>query len=103
MPSSSSRTWTSLIALLALLALIMFPATTHALSLADVAAYGHPAPPAKAAVESSKIAERRSFALKKANKSRTFHGGVKQPREVQLKRRTGRGVRRLVVGDDGHY
>lgn len=93
----------SLIAVLALLIFTIFPSNTQALSLADVAAYGVArAPPAKGAVE-SRMAKGRSFAVKGGGKGKSLHGGKRVASEVQMRRRTGKGVRRLVVGEDGHY
>lgn len=100
---STSQTWLSLFAVLAVLVLTILPSPVNALSLSDLAP-GHLKPivgaPQRRAESSSK--PDRSFAIKNGGKGRIGHA-KRATKDVQMRRRSGKGVRRLVVGEDGHY
>ncbi|ORY74084.1 hypothetical protein BCR35DRAFT_306887 [Leucosporidium creatinivorum] len=101
---STSQTWLSLFAVLLVLALTILPSPTNALSLSDLTHGGHLKPivgaPQRRAESSPK--PDRSFAIKRGGKGRNGHA-KRLTKEVQMRRRSGKGVRRLVVGEDGHY
>jgi hypothetical protein len=102
---STSHTWLSFFGVLLVLALTILPSPVNALSLSDLTHGGHLKPivgaaPQRRAEASSK--PDRSFAIKRGGKGRSGHAKM-ATKEVQMRRRSGKGVRRLVVGEDGHY
>lgn len=89
----------SLFAVVLLLALTLLPAPTNAFSLHDLTHLnkrGVVSPPPKSTD--------RSFAIRRSSGGKGKHGRrAAGAGDVQMRRRGGKGVQRLQVGEDGHY